>query len=383
MMLPAEDPNAEEPKPTALYAACAGASVANSWTAVNGYAVARAYTSTAEEYEAARASAVLADLGAVARYTARGKGAADFLARATSAPVLGLEIGESARGLMLNEAGVVVDVVEAARLGSDLYMLACTRPHSRRLQLAARGVDARVEAIGAEIAALAIFGPSAREVARAAGLDVPAGEHAVQSRVRGIETSVRPIHYGALAGLEVIFPYEEALALWERIRRARGPGPIGLDALEIARIEGGAPRPGVDFTPADRVVRSEDGRFPAEIGLDHLAPTDRAWFGGRRALKAAGPARRVLATLAIDADAAPPGAIVQGRRGQVGRLTSAAYSPWLRSVVAFADLRADALAGPLEIELGADEAARAPARLFETPESRLAAAFRAAAKPRG
>jgi aminomethyltransferase len=383
MIFPADDIGAEDPKPTALFAAAASVATANSWTSINGWSVARAYSSVAEEYDAAHNSAVIADVGPIARYTARGEGAASFLARVTTAPVEGLAPGESARGLMLAADGSVADVVETARLSHELYLLVASRRHARRLQLAGRGLDAVVEDITGRIAALAIIGPDSRDLAGAAGIEVSSETLAAQMRVRGVETSARPIHFGALAGIEVIYPYEEALTLWERLRRARAPKAAGLDALEILRIEGGAPRPGVDFVSSDDARRDAQRRLPREIGLPHLAPHDRAWFNGRRALRAPAKHRRALVVLAIDADRIAPGAAVFGRKGaKAGRITSAAFSPRLKRVVAFADLAIDALAHPLEIAMSGEGDQRAGAHLFETPESRLAKAFRATAETR-
>ena len=382
MIFPVDNPNEENPKPTALFAAAAGSATANSWTSINGWAAARVYSAVSEEYEAAQSAAVIADTGPIARYAVRGPGAADFLSRITSAPVSTLEIAESARGLILDEEGAVIDIVETARLGRDLFLLTSSRPHARRLQLAARGLDATCEDISGAISALAIIGPDARDVAAAAGFDASSETLAAQGRVRGVETSVRPIHFGALSGVEIMYPHNEALTLWERLRRVRAPLPIGLEALEILRIEGGAPRPGLDFISAEHARDNELRRRPIEIGLDHLAPTDCAWFNGRRALKAPSLPCRLLAVLAIDADAVPAGAAVLGRKGPVGRLTSLAFSPRLKRIVAFADLDPSALGAPLAVARFGAEAEPVAARFYETPESRLAGAFRAASAKR-
>lgn len=379
MIFPADDPAMDEPKPTALFAAIAGAAAANSWTSVNGFAAPRMFSSAPEEYEAARVGAAVADFGPLIRYTVRGKEAAAFLARATSAPVATLESGESARGLMLDDSGAVIDIIEVVRLSEDLYLLTCARRHARRLQLAARGLEAQCEEITGAVAALALIGPGARDAAAAAGLDPASETLALQTKVRGVEASARPIHYGALPGIEIVYPLDEALTLWERLRRTSAPRPIGLDALEILRIEGGAPRPGVDFLGADDVFGEADKRRPDEIGLAHLAPVGRAWFNGRRALRAgARPAHR-LGVLAIDTDRCLPGAPVFRRKEKVGHLTSAAWSPRLKRIVAFAEIAANG--GPPEFEAGLPDGGRAAAEPLETPESRLYAAYRAAEFP--
>jgi aminomethyltransferase len=373
MIFPADDAVSDDPRPTALFAAIAASATANSWTSVNGFSVPRVYSNITEEYEAAHSRAGIVDAGPLVRYTVRGAAAAELVARATTTPAATLDPGESARGLMLDQSGAVVDLVETACIAPDLYLLSCSSPHGRRMRLARRGLDATVEDITGHVAALALVGPQARDAAAAAGLDVANEALSVQSRVRGVETSTRPFAFAGLPGVEVILPYDEALTLWERLRRAAKPRPIGLDALEIMRIEGGVPRVGVDFVDADSARAEAQMRSPASLGLAHLAPVSRNWFSGRAGLaRRMRPATR-LTVLAIDAAQAVPGAAVFAGKGEIGALTSAAFSPKLKRIVAFADLAAEAT-GPFEVALPAPAGGRARADLFETAESRLAAA---------
>jgi len=369
----ADDAAGHGPRPTALFGAAAGAAAANSWTSVNGWSAARVYTNVAEEYEAAHTGVAIVDAGPIVRYTARGRQAAELLARAATAPAAALEPGESARGLLLDQAGNVVDLVETARIASDLFLLSCSKSHARRLQLAARGLDAVIEDITGHVAALALLGPKARDAAAAAGLDVTNEALAVQTRVRGVETSARPLSFGALQGVEVILPFEEALTLWERLRRAARPKPLGLDALDVIRIEGGVPRIGVDFIGADDARREEDKRTPAALGLAHLAPPTRAWFNGRRGLRSQLAPSRRLTVLAIDAARVAPGAAVFGLKGEIGRLTSAAFSPHLKRMAAFAEIAT----GTEKVEVALLDGGRAAAEPLETAEGRRAEAFRA------
>ena len=378
MIFPASDLSSVEPKPTALFSATASASYANSWTSINGWSTPLLYTKVEEEYASLTKSAAVADFGALWRYIVRGGGAPAFLARVTTAPLLNLEIGESARGLILSSTGGVVDLIDVARLGADMYLLTCSRPHARRMQLAARGVDAMVEDITGRVAALAIIGPEARDVAAAAGVDAASENLAAQTTVRGIETAARPINVGLQPGVEIIYPYEEALTLWERVRRAAAPTPAGLSALEVLRIESGAPRLGVDFIGADDATKADFVRTPEALGLPHLAPVNRAWFNGRRSLLNSGRfPERSLHVLALEGEEVNVGASVLSNGVPVGRMTSAAFSPRYKRVVAFADLAAGAEQKPLEATTMENEEGRVKARLLETAESALAEAFRA------
>jgi len=381
MIFPGPDLSAVEPKPTALFSATASVSYANSWVSINGWSTPLVFTSVKEEYAALTRNAAVADFGALWRYIVRGDGAPDYLARVTTAPLRNLEVGESARGLILSSTGGVVDIIDIARLGSGMFLLTCSCSHARRLQLAARGMGVTIEDITGRVAALAIIGPEARDTAAAAGVDAASENLASQTTVRGIETAARPIHVGVQPGVEIIYPYAEALILWERVRRAAAPIAAGVDAIDILRIESGTPRTGVDFVGADDIAKPDALRTPEALGLPHLAPLNRAWFNGRRALvKNAVAADRELAVLAINADDAHVGASVLSGGTPVGRLTSAAFSPRLRRVVAFADLAAGADKKPLEVSTMTTDSGRVPAEIFETAEMSRATAFRAAQK---
>ncbi len=386
MMFFREETNVAEPSPTALYAAFAGESEANDWTVVNRLAVARVYSSVADEYRALTSAVAAVDLGALRRYTLRGPDAGDVISRLTSAPADELNVGETARGLMLAGDAHVIDVCDVTRLAGEVYLLTVSQPCDRRLQISARRADVEVENISDDVAALGLFGPGADEAARAAGFDGVDVALAVQGRVRGVEAFARPARLGSVTGHELIFPAEEALVLWQRVKRAASATPAGLAACEAVRIEGGAPRPGVDFTPSGL---GPESRFPAEIGLPHLAPTDRAWFNGRRALTQAQEAdadrRRNLVTVQLAADEAVPGApvfaAIEGRRNAaptpIGHISSGSFSPRHHAALAFIEVAAGVRVERLWI--GHEGRADAiEARLFETPEGALAADFQAA-----
>ncbi len=375
MHFPAED-HVAEPRPTPLYAATAGLSATNSWTSINGWASARVYTSVAEEYRAASEDAALVDLGPMRRYTVRGADAATILARLTTAPMNELAVAESARGLVLDASGAVVDFADVTRLSGDLFLLTSATALDRRLLLAARGFDVEVNNVGAQVAALGLVGPGAREAAAAAGIDVLSADASAQGRVRGVELAIRSISFGAAPGVEIMYPAEEALVIWERMRRKRPLPAIGVEAIEILRIEGGAPRLGVDFISADHAVSPTQKRLPTEIGLPHLAPPNRVWFNGRRAMKNAASPGQYLVVLSVDSDTVAPGAAVYARGEPQGRVTSSAFSPRLKRTLCFAEIEADVLDRSLEAATGPLSADRAAARLHETAESRQAATFR-------
>ncbi|MEO1135191.1 MAG: glycine cleavage T C-terminal barrel domain-containing protein [Pseudomonadota bacterium] len=374
MIFPAEDFFADAPRPTPLFAAVASVSEANLWTCVNGWTAARVYTSVMQEYDTAKNAAVLADLGPLARYTVRGKNAAEFLGRLTTAPAVSLQTGESARGLMLDDRGFVLDLAEVSRLSDELFLLTLPSPHARHIALAARGLSVAADDISDQVAALGVFGPQTADVLAAAGLKSVSETMAASEVLRGVETAARPIQFGAMPGVELIFPKDESLTIWERIMRQGAGRPIGLDALEVLRLEAGAPRPGLDFAPA--ASGGAQARTPEELGLAHLAPLDRGWFNGRRALRRlAGLPRRRLVSFSIDAEQSSPGAAVFCDDKAIGRITSCAWSPARKRVIAFADVDGSSRGNIYEISASSPADTRVAARRFETAESALARVF--------
>ena len=374
MIFPADDIFIEAPEATPLYAAAAAASEANIWTSINNWSVPRVISSVEQEYLAAKKDAVIADLGAVMRYAIRGEDAAAFLARITTAPATALDVGEGARGLILRDDGDVIDYADVSRLSDDLFLLTTPSAHARWLQLGARGLQVALDDISNAVAALGVFGPGAHDALARAGLKLPGDGVAASAMLRGVETAARPIRFGAAPGIELIFPSDEALTIWERLSRRTGLPAIGLDAMEVLRIESGAPRPGVDFTPATPGANA--GWRPADIGLAHLAPLDQGWFSGRRGLRDRPEnGERRLVVLAIDADEIVSGAAVFSAGKNIGRITSRAWSPDHRRVVAFADVLRVSPGDTYEISGGPDADTRVTARPLMTPEASLARAF--------
>ncbi|MEO1015301.1 MAG: hypothetical protein AAFX08_08970 [Pseudomonadota bacterium] len=395
MILGEETDDVRSAQPTPLYGAFAELSAANAWTTVNGFAFARRFTDVATEYDALTAGCAVVDLSVLKRYSVRGPEAAAVLARLTSAPTSELRSGESGRGLVLDAAGGVLDHCEVTRLAPELFLLTTSASCNRRLAVASRGFEAYAEDISDGVAALGVFGPDARAGAEAAGFEVDVDGTAAQVRVRGVESFARPTSLGRAIGVELIFPADEALAIWERVRRAAKPVAAGLDACEIVRLEGGTPRPGRDFPRADDDP-SGGGRSPAEIGLPHLAPLDRAWFTGRRALRYRSPTR-ALAVALVDADEASGGGRMLSRvrrmrkgeapTGRIGSVRTTAFSPHFRGAIAMVEFDLDAAPGgphgapPKRADgeewlIDTPGGALAGASVLETHEARLADAYR-------
>src|SRR5690606_735835 len=78
-------------------------------------------------------------------------------------------------------------------------------------------------------------------------------------------------------GYELWVPNERALALWDvltAVGTAFGIEPVGLDALDILRVEAGYILRGVDYTGANEALIAAQKSSPFELGLGWTVKLD-------------------------------------------------------------------------------------------------------------
>ena len=116
-------------------------------------------------------------------------------------------------------------------------------------------------------------GPTSFSVLQLAGIDnlddlKPFG--ICESSCNGFPLLVSRTGYTGDLGYELWVDPEHALALWDAIFAVQGQydiHAIGLDTLEMVRIEAGFIMPGFDFNTAEATIRNGYDRSPYEIGL--------------------------------------------------------------------------------------------------------------------
>jgi aminomethyltransferase len=154
--------------------------------------------------------------------------------------------------------------------------------------------------------------------------------------------------YSGELGYEVFCHPKDAEAIFDAIWAAGEPlglAPLGLEALNMLRVEAGLIFAGYEF--CDRT-----DPFEAGIGFT-VALKSKGDFIGRDALerRKAHPQRRLVG-LELEGGTVPAsGDCVRLGRAQVGEVTSAIRSPWLGRVIALArvDLPHDAEGTALEV----------------------------------
>jgi folate-binding protein YgfZ len=164
----------------------------------------------------------------------------------------------------------------------------------------------------------------------------PARDHHCATSEYGDVTVMRASHTGE-DGFDLVVDANHATELWAALQNA-GARPVGYDAFEILRIEAGQPRYGVDVDETNVVTEALDDAVSyikgCYIGQEIIA---RIKYRGHVAKKLSGIAFKVSAKV-------PAGAVIKSADlKDIGRVTSAAYSPHLGHTIALCYLKYDYL----------------------------------------
>jgi aminomethyltransferase len=364
------------------------------------YAVCRYDVYHDREYYALRHQATLMDATPLYKYEVQGPNAVDLVSRVMVRGFAKHKVGRVSYVTWCDQHGKVLDDGTVTKLADDHLRVTSADPALAWLRRNARGLDVTVTDVSREIGALALQGPLSREVLRplvGGELDQLAFFRAMPVRFQlaggPAEGLVTRTGYTGDLGYELWIDNDHACALWDAVLESGGPHgllPMGLDALDVARVEAGFVLGGVDYTSAKSAFIERQKSTPYELAFDWMVKTERAPFVGQAALraeKAAGPARRLVG-LDVDWDEfeaiyesfelVPHLSTETHRDGvpvyrdgrQVGYATSRTWSPLLKKYLALATVEADCadVGTDLSIEVTCEyERHQATARVSKTP----------------
>ena len=321
----------------------------------DGWSVPATYGDVLLEYAAVReGGAGLIDLSPRGRILVSGSEAIQFLNGLITNDMKKLEVNSWMAAAFPNVQGRLIASVRITRLAdettnqsiSPAFLLDTEAvTHERVLKTIERFTlagDFRVRDITEETVLLTVQGRLAARIVRTAIGDAAGepGRNAASQTVwkqSGL-TVLRATHTGE-DGFDLIVESDQAAGLWSALQNA-GARPVGYDALEMLRIEAGQPRYGADMdetsvvteAPLDDAVSFTKGCY---IGQEIIA---RIKYRGHVAKKLAG----IRFTRAAKVEV---GSAIKSADGKdIGRVTSATYSPHLGHTIAMGYLKYDYLA---------------------------------------
>jgi aminomethyltransferase len=291
------------------------------------------------EYWALRQRAALMDLSALRKFEVQGADAFALLQYAFSRNLEKVAAGQGAYGCLLNPHGGIVDDGIVFCFGPSRYRYVgnCDTDAAWLRQIAqAKGWSVAVDAV--EFHNLALQGPLSRDLLKTLVPEVEALGYFrfLESHIQTIPVLISRTGYTGELGYELFVHPEQGAALWDILLQAGTPAgllPLGMKALDRARIEAGLLAMGYEF---------DDLISPYQAGIGWAVAMKKPDFIGKTALDAIRlhPPRVAVGLVLEGPEVAAHGQPVfaAGERWRVGQITSATFSPILNASIAMAQV---------------------------------------------
>ncbi len=300
--------------------------------------------SLATSYHALTERAAVIDRSGATRIDHAGKDALDLLNRLSTNYMLGLMPGDAAGTVLTSDRGRILAALTVVQVRPGELIIMTGVPAATAISWIDRFTfeeDSKLRDVTGETSQVAVAGLGAAAVVRAiAGHDAASLQpgKCVAVTVAGQRTTAVRTDAPGVPCWEFIAAREQGVHM---IRAAQEAGAVQADgaAWEAVRIEHGAPEHGHELT--------EDAN-PLEAGLKSLVSFTKGCYVGQEVvarLDTYDKVQRVLAGLLSDAPLNVGDTLISEGR-EVGRVTSAAYSPGLKQHVGLAYVRrVDATSG--------------------------------------
>jgi aminomethyltransferase len=360
------------------------------------YAVSAYETHHEHEYNAIRNACALIDISPLYKYRVSGPDAMRLVNRVVTRDASKMSVGQVYYTPWCDEYGKVIDDGTVTRTGPSEFRWTAADPNLRWISENASGLNVKIEDISEAVAALALQGPTSRRVLQqVCDVDLSTLKYfrAAPGSIAGVSVDVSRTGYTGDLGYEIWMPWNSALQVWDALAGAGTAfdlHPVGMLALDVARIEAGLLLIDVDFQSSRKALIESQKYSPFELGLGRLVDFKKGPFIGRSALTEEvrrGVARQIVGLEVnwtdverlYEAVGLPPTAPagtsrvavpVYSGRSQIGRATSTTWSTTLKKLIALATIDAPYYTVGTEVQMEITVEAvrhRAAATVVQTP----------------
>ena len=311
-----------------------------------------------DQYTAAHQAAALIDRSAQGKIVLTGADRAAFLHALLTNDISRLTPGSGVYAAYLTPQGRMISDLRIVETGPE--MLLDVEPSvgdalSERLDQLVFSEDVQIRNATRELAEIGVHGPlAAKALEQAVGVPAARLESLNEYdnvRAPGSSTTiVRDSAFG-MAGFDVYLPMSDRGPLVDALMKA-GAVPMDADTVETLRIEAGRPKFAVDM---------DTDTIPLEAGIeDRAISMTKGCYVGQEVIvrvlhRGRGRVARRLVWLELEGAEIPAaGDPILGAGAEVGRITSAAFSPRANAPLALGYVLRDfASAGtPVEVRTG-------------------------------
>ena len=275
-----------------------------------------------------RAQAALFDVSHMGQAEITGEGAAAALERLTPADVAGLKPGRQRYGLLLNEAGGIVDDFMVANLGDRLFLVVNASRKAVDFPLIESVLPAGVALRPLpDRALLALQGPAVAALVPTALTFMGIAE----IEIAGIRVLASRSGYTGEDGLEISVPAEQAEALARHLLDLPGVMAAGLGARDSLRLEAGLCLYGQDL---DETTNPVEAALTWSIGKRRRMAWDFRGAGAVREALDNGPKRLRVGLRPEGRQPARAHTPIQHDGTVIGEVTSGGFGPSVGAPVA-------------------------------------------------
>ncbi|MCP4356534.1 MAG: aminomethyl transferase family protein [Chloroflexi bacterium] len=348
------------PKSTPFHSRTAVSNETHEWRSWAGYLAASLYEPSHErEYFAIRNAAALIDITPLFKYEISGADAPRLVDRIMTRNIIKCQVGQVMYSPWCDEEGKIIDDGTIARLDDNLFRVTAADPSLRWFQDVGYGLNAHVQNITTDMAALALQGPLSRILLQEL-MDINMEKlgyfRLAQGKIDGRPLTITRTGYTGDLGYELWLQPQDAEAAWDYLLdkgQDYGLLPAGIIALDIARVEAGLIMADVDYISAPKAIIPDQLSSPFEMGLGWTVAQDGADFIGKRALQREKEAGSKWAFIGVQVDwldlerlfnveDLPPQVAGRASRTsvplylygrQIGQITSHTFSPMLKEYI--------------------------------------------------
>lgn len=367
------------------------------WRRWGGYLAATQYDLHHEnEYFAIRTKAALLDVSPLYKYSIKGPDAQSFMDRVVTRNINICEIGQVMYTPWCDEKGKVIDDGTVQHLGENNFRLTSAEPNLTWLLDNSNGMNVNIKDDSNNIAALALQGPNSRNILNcisSKSLNNLKFFRLIDTKLNGIPVTISRTGYTGDLGYEIWIDPSKSIEIWDiliKSGKSYGITPVGLNALDISRIEASLILLDVDYISSKHALIENRKSSPYELGLDWTVKIKGNDFIGKKALELEikSPSNWKFRGIEIQWKSLekeykkvglPPGlpgmawrtsTPLYFKNKQVGYATSGCWSPILKCYIALAHIHADYadINSCLDFEIKVEHFRKlTPAIVVETP----------------
>ncbi len=289
-----------------------------------------------------------------------------FVQGMVSNDVATLQAGAGTYAALLTQQGKIVSDLRIAILADELWLdVPVSRGEAVRTALERFIIADDVEFVAddAWMPLVVLEGPQAARVLLAVtgeSMEGAAPYTHRELRFEGIQVRALTATHGGENGYLLYGPPAVAAKLWEHCQSA-GAEPVGMDALDVLRVEAGIPWYGRDM---------DESMLVTEVGIESAISYKKGCYLGQEVVEriaARGQVhRKLMGLLCAGTQVPPPDSKLMLDSKEVGWITSAVWSPARNGVIALGYVRRECWDAGTELQV-TTPAAEISARVVALP----------------